>query len=32
MRPEVYMPLNSGMLFDGENRILDAIYEDFEKN
>ena len=28
MRPEVYLPLSSGMLFEGENRILDVIYED----
>jgi len=27
MRPDVYIPLDSGMLFDGENRILDAIHE-----
>jgi len=27
MRPDVYIPLDPGMLFNGENRILDAIYE-----
>ncbi len=27
MRPDVYMPMNSGMLFEGENSILDAIHE-----
>ncbi len=27
MRPDARIPLDSGMLFDGENRILDAIYE-----
>ncbi len=27
MRPDVQIPLDSGMLFDGENRILDAIHE-----
>ena len=27
MRPDVYIPLDPGMLFYGENRILDAIYE-----
>ncbi|MCK4671616.1 MAG: hypothetical protein KAT47_03665, partial [Candidatus Aegiribacteria sp.] len=32
MRPEVYVPMNSGMLFDGENSILDAIYEDLENS
>lgn len=31
MIPDVYLPLNSGMLFLGENRILDAIYRDLEK-
>ena len=29
MRPDVYIPLDPGMLFEGENRILDAIYELF---
>ncbi len=28
MRPEVCIPMSSGMLFEGENRILDVIYED----
>jgi hypothetical protein len=32
MRPDVYVPMNSGMLFFGENRILDTIYEDLEKS
>ena len=29
MRPDVQIPLDAGMLFRGENRILDAIYELF---
>ncbi len=27
MRPDVQIPLDAGMLFNGENRILDTIYE-----
>ena len=27
MRPDVQIPLDAGMLFNGENRVLDAIYE-----